>query len=78
MAAFYNKTISEEEAIKRSNDIAELHKKLRKSFVVNCWHTNNKGESDAMWRLYLKTNEGVAIQSTVECCLVLNRVDTNN
>jgi hypothetical protein len=64
-ANFYGRTISDEDAQKSSNDMAALHKKLRKSFIVNCWHINNKGESDAMWRLYLKTNEGVAIQSTV-------------
>ena len=57
--------INKEEAVKFSNDVAKYHKKLRSAFVVNCWHIN-KGESDAMWRLYLKTNEGIAIQSTVE------------
>jgi hypothetical protein len=30
----------------------------------NCWHMND-GESDAMWKLYVKGSEGVAIQSTV-------------
>jgi hypothetical protein len=30
----------------------------------NCWHMND-GESDAMWKVYLKASEGVAIQSTV-------------
>jgi len=31
----------------------------------NCWHMND-GESDAMWKLYVKGSEGVAIQSTVD------------
>jgi hypothetical protein len=31
----------------------------------NCWHMND-GESDAMWKLYLKGSQGIAIQSTVE------------
>jgi hypothetical protein len=31
----------------------------------NCWHMND-GESDAMWKLYLKDSQGIAIQSTVE------------
>ena len=31
--------------------------------AVNCWHIN-ENESAAMWRLYLKSNEGIAIQST--------------
>lgn len=64
MAKFFKREISYEEAVKKSADIGNLHKNFKRSFTVNCWHIN-KGESDAMWRLYLKTNEGVAIQSTV-------------
>ncbi len=30
---------------------------------VNCWHMNNN-ESAAMWKLYARTNEAIAIQST--------------
>jgi hypothetical protein len=30
----------------------------------NCWHMND-GESDAMWKLYVKGSAGVAIRSTV-------------
>lgn len=51
-----------EENIKATSD---LQKRLKESLVVNCWHIN-QNESDAMWRLYLKDNEGVAIQSTKE------------
>ncbi|MCU7676262.1 hypothetical protein [Bacillus thuringiensis] len=37
-----------------------------KQFIlVNCWHMNEY-ESAAMWDLYLKSNEGIAIQSNVE------------
>ena len=36
---------------------------LRETFYANCWHVN-PGESAAMWALYLKSNEGIAIQST--------------
>lgn len=64
LASYSNRTITDEEAEKSSYDMGNLHKRFRKSFVVNCWHINS-GESDAMWRLYLKTNEGVAVQSTV-------------
>lgn len=63
--ASYNQTITDEEAKISSETTAEYHKKLRKSFVVNCWHINTT-ESDAMWQLYLKTNEGVAIQITYQ------------
>jgi hypothetical protein len=31
----------------------------------NCWHMND-GESDAMWKLYVKEGSGIAIQSTVD------------
>jgi hypothetical protein len=37
----------------------------RDSVLVNCWHANAH-ESAAMWRIYLKSDEGVAIQATVE------------
>lgn len=36
---------------------------LRKFVVVNCWHLNEH-ESAAMWSMYLKSNDGIAIQST--------------
>ena len=35
----------------------------KKEMAINCWHMNNY-ESAAMWKLYLKSNEGIAIQST--------------
>ncbi|CAM4105422.1 DUF2971 domain-containing protein [Flavobacterium weaverense] len=41
---------------------SEFLKKGRQDFGVNCWHMNDN-ESAAMWKLYLKSNEGIAIQS---------------
>ncbi len=38
---------------------------LTKCTIINCWHLSEY-ESAAMWRLYLKSNEGIAIQSTFE------------
>lgn len=35
----------------------------KKNIAINCWHMNDY-ESAAMWKLYLKSNEGIAIQST--------------
>ena len=35
----------------------------RRWIGVNCWHLGER-ESAAMWRLYLKSNEGIAVQST--------------
>lgn len=39
-----------------------VRQKLRKHVAINCWH-RNEYESAAMWSLYLKSDEGVAIQS---------------
>ena len=44
--------------------MSTFFQKVKQSTVVNCWHINAT-ESDAMWRIYLKTNEGVAIQSNI-------------
>ena len=41
-----------------------LAKQRLTSFYVNCWHINSC-ESAAMWELYLKSDEGLAIQSTI-------------
>lgn len=39
------------------------YRQIRKFVFINCWHINEY-ESAAMWNLYLKSNEGVAVQST--------------
>lgn len=49
----------------RLKNYSESCKKDRKYVHINCWHINNY-ESAAMWKLYLKTNEGIAIQTTIE------------
>lgn len=40
-----------------------IGQEFKKRLGISCWHMNNY-ESAAMWKLYLKTNEGVAIQTT--------------
>lgn len=40
-----------------------LFRLITKLTFINSWH-ENEYESAAMWRLYLKSNEGIAIQST--------------
>lgn len=50
-------------AEKTVEDSISFMNDMRKIFVVNCWHMNEH-ESAAMWNLYLKTNEGVAVQTT--------------
>lgn len=49
------------ESIKKMQNLT--YREFRKFVVINCWHIN-EGESAAMWKLYLKSNEGLAIQST--------------
>lgn len=45
------------------NTLTHVFKSARAFTYVNCWHINQV-ESDAMWKLYLKSGEGIAIQST--------------
>lgn len=46
----------------RLETVSEIYKLLREFTAVNCWHLNEY-ESAAMWKLYLKSDEGIAIQS---------------
>lgn len=43
--------------------VGRLTEDYRKHVAVNCWHMNEH-ESAAMWKLYLDSDEGVAVQST--------------
>lgn len=43
--------------------LSRLTKQWPKYAAVNCWHMNEH-ESAAMWKLYLKSNEGIAVQSS--------------
>lgn len=50
-------------------------KLIKNSTMINCWHINDF-ESAAMWKLYLKSNEGIAIQSTFQrLCDCFNHFD---
>ena len=62
-AKTHRQRMTEEKAILMDRVFADNHQKSKKAFIVNCWNISTN-ESDAMWRLYLKTNEGVAIQSS--------------
>lgn len=42
---------------------AESTIQKRMEYAINCWHLNDY-ESTAMWKVYLKSNEGIAVQST--------------
>ncbi|MEO8760011.1 MAG: DUF2971 domain-containing protein [Bacteroidia bacterium] len=43
----------------------EINLLTKKFYFVNCWHIND-AQSDAMWKIFLKTNNGIAIKSTVK------------
>jgi len=43
--------------------ISAFYKELREFTAVNCWYINEY-ESAAMWTLYLKSNEGIALRSS--------------
>jgi len=57
-----NVIISEEYLKKRRTEYSIY---INKITAVNCWHLN-RYESAAMWKVYLKNDEGIAIQSTIE------------
>lgn len=42
---------------------AETFRQMARFTFVNCWHMNG-GESAAMWRLYARTEEAVALRTT--------------
>jgi hypothetical protein len=46
-------------------ELPRIFRGFRKHTYISCWH-QNEYESDAMWQLYLKSNEGVAIQTTLQ------------
>ena len=47
----------------RGEALGQFFRNLRNFIFLNSWH-ESQHESAAMWRLYLKSNEGIAIQST--------------
>ena len=46
-------------------NLTEFYKRFVKLTFVNCWHLNEY-QSAAMWKLYLQSNEGIAIRSTFD------------
>jgi hypothetical protein len=52
-----------EALIKVMANTGEINQKWPRFHAINCWHMNEH-ESAAMWKLYLKSNEGISIQST--------------
>jgi len=57
------KDIPKEKLGSMLNQISTASRAFVKYAYVNCWH-NNETESAAMWKMYTKSNEAVAIQSS--------------
>ena len=53
----------EEQRDRLVEDGKRLRRSLRQWTYINCWHANDH-ESAAMWDLYAKTNESIAIKTT--------------
>ncbi len=58
-----NTTISDDEIAKVLRNDSTFYKNIKKTTLINSWHYNDS-ESAAMWKLFLKSNEGIAIQTT--------------
>ena len=56
---YLDKLISEKAPKKRGN-LGKIFKSFRGVIGISCWHIN-QSESDAMWKLYLEKNEGIAV-----------------
>jgi hypothetical protein len=54
-----------EKFMQAMSGLADSNRQWPRYTAINCWHLNNH-ESAAMWRLYLKSNEGIAIQTTFQ------------
>ncbi len=48
---------------KEGIDSLKRYRRWRHCYAINCWHMNEH-ESAAMWNIYLKSDTGIAIQST--------------
>ena len=61
IAKFRHAEMQGQNALRKLRLQTDIFKHLN---FFNCWHMND-GESDAMWKIYSHSSEGVAIQSTV-------------
>ena len=60
----YNDELIRYYTLNSMDDVTESFNAKRKLYFANCWHLN-EFESEAMWKLYLQSREGIAIQTSV-------------
>jgi hypothetical protein len=63
MKSFAWPTGSEQRQKNWSAGNAKLRRHARRAIFVNCWHMNDH-ESEALWRLYAKSDQAITIQSS--------------
>jgi hypothetical protein len=61
----YYYDLSLEERKNYIKTMGQISKNHPQHIFINCWHINEH-ESAAMWKLYLKSDEGIVIQSTYQ------------
>ena len=62
LTAYSPKTIADLQ--NRELEMVRRHEEQRRTLAVNCWHIATE-ESDSHWRIYGRSDEGIAIRSTV-------------
>lgn len=48
----------------KTKHMLQYQEPTKKFYFLNCWHMN-ENQSDAMWKIFLNINNGIAIKSTV-------------
>lgn len=49
---------------KGKHQFSSMEMETKRFYFLNCWHINDV-QSDAMWKIFLETKNGIAIRSTV-------------
>lgn len=63
LAEMRDRYIAELTKGKNQTSMSEINEQSRRSLYVSCWQTAET-ESEAMWRLYCPSNEGIALKTT--------------
>ena len=59
---FKEQNLSEDQSKQWANNYGNIMKKVGQSVFINCWH-ENPYESAAMWKLYSREEDGIAIKT---------------
>ena len=62
MQRAFGKNVSGDQIRQFANEWANINKKTCQSTLINCWH-QNPYESAAMWKLYAREEDGIAIKT---------------